>query len=272
MKTIMVHINADEGQEARLAAALALVRAFEGHLLCVQIINVSRYVIAEPYVGMTALGPVYDVLQQENEADRTRIEARLKTESVSWDWRYIDGTDADTLVRESRLADMVVMSLDQPQHHGKVVVHPLPLVADVAIHARTPVLALPEVCAPFDPKGVAMVAWNGSAEGAHAMRFAVPLLRKAAAVHVVATDEEGTLYPATMAVTYLAREGIAATLSTCGQYGADPKVALPRAVLAVEASYMVMGAYGHTRFREAVLGGVTRHMLRHSTVPLLLAH
>jgi len=272
MKTIMVHINADSGQDARLAAALALVRAFEGHLLCVQVINVSRYVIAEPYVGMTALGPVYDVLQKENEADRVRIEARLNTEGVSWDWRYLDGGDAETLVRESRLADVVVMSLDQPQHHGSEVVHPLPLVADVAIHARTPVLALPEVCPPFNPEGVAMVAWNGSAEGAHAMRFAVPLLKAAAAVHIVATDETGTLYPATLAVTYLAREGITATVSTCGQNGADPKVALPQAALALSASYVVMGAYGHTRFREAVLGGVTRHMLRHSAVPLLLAH
>lgn len=272
MKTIMVHINADSGQESRLAAALALARSGGGHLLCVQVINVARYVVAEPYIGMTALGPVYDALQQENEAERARIESRLQAEAVTWDWRYLEGGDAETLVRESRLADLIIMSLDQPQHRGAEVVHPLPLVADVAIHARTPVLALPEVCPPFNPSGVAMVGWNGSAEGAHAMRFAMPLLRKSAAVHVVATDEADTLYPAALAVAYLAREEITATLGLCSGYGADPKVALPQAALALGASYIVMGAYGHTRFREAVLGGVTRHMLRHSTVPLLLAH
>lgn len=157
-------------------------------------------------------------------------------------------------------------------NHGRSKsVHPLPLVADVSIHSRTPVLAVPIASAAFDPAGTAMIAWNGSPEAAHAIRAALPLLKTASAVQVISFDE-GQNYPMADVRQYLAAYGIT---TVCNEHKLDGKTvgeALCHISGALSAAYIVMGAYGHSRFREAVLGGVSRHMLTHTPVPLLLAH
>lgn len=269
MKSILLHVHDDEGLESRLAAALAVAHQQCGHLACIQVTPVSDYVATDPFGGMYELKALFENLAEKAVEARARVEARLTKENIEWDWSVYDEGVAASIVSRSRLTDLVVLS-QSDQNHSKSI-HPLPLVADVAIHSRTPVLAVPVTSAAFDPAGTAMIAWNGSPEAAHAIRAALPLLKMASAVHVVSFNEDQN-FPMADVRRYLAAHGVTTGCAEHRLEGQTVGEALCKISAKFPAAYVVMGAYGHTRFREAVLGGVSRHMLMHSQVPLLLAH
>jgi nucleotide-binding universal stress UspA family protein len=141
------------------------------------------------------------------------------------------------------------------------------------MHARIPVLVVPENKNTLDFRNVAMVAWNGSREAADALRQAVPLLALAKAVHVVTVeDERENLFPVTDASEYLSRHGISSELHDRKASKQMVEAELDRCAVELGADYLVMGAYSHSRAREYVFGGVTRYMLHEATLPVLLAH
>ena len=269
MKSVMLHVNEDAGQEARLLAALALVRQHGARPTCIQVTPMLDFVVTDPFGGMYEVATLFEHLAKEAVKARTRSEARLANEGVEWEWSIHNGDVAGTIVQRSQLADLIVLSQADSARGAQS--HPLALVADVAVHARAPVLAVPITGPTFDPSGVAVVAWNGAPEAAHAVRAALPMLQQASAVHVITLDEnEG--FPMDDVRRYLKIHGITAECTEHRLDGKQVGEALCLAAAQHKAAYLVMGAYGHSRFREAVLGGVSRYMLAHSTVPLLLAH
>ena len=269
MKSILLYVNDDNGMESRMAAALAITHRQGGHLCCIQVTPVSDYVAIDPFGGMYEMGTLFEDLAERALEVRTRIEERLTTENIKWDWSVYDEGVAASIVSRSQLADFVVLSL--ADHMSSKAPHLVSLVADVSIHSNTPVLAVPIAAPVFDPDGVAMIAWNGSPEAAHAVRAAMPLLTTASAVQIISFDEDQS-FPMADVRRYLEAHGVT---TGCNEHRLDGKTvgeSLCHISVALPAAYIVMGAYGHTRFREAVLGGVSRHMLAHSPVPLLLAH
>lgn len=269
MKSVLLHVNDDKGQETRLLAALAVARQQGARLTCIQVTPVSDFIMTDPFGGMYQVTTLFEQIAEQAVAARTKIEARLANENVAWEWSVHDGNVAATIVSQSRLADLIVLS--QSNETGSGGTRPLPLVVDVAMHARTPVLAVPVVAQTFDPGGVAIIAWNGSPESANAARAALPMLKMAREVHVITFDENED-FPMDNVRSYLALHGVGAE---CAEHRLDGNTvgeALCDAATRHKASYIVMGAYGHSRLREAVLGGVSRHMFAHSPVPLLLSH
>lgn len=269
MKSVLLHANQDNGLESRLQAALDVVRLFDGHLTCLHTTPYEAFIAGDPFGGVYALPVVVDQLKRLEDEQRARLDAALANEGVQWDWLQIDGPSLQAILDRSRLADLVVLSLaaegddDEPA---------LSLAASVAIHGRAPVLAVPRATSGFDPRGPAMVAWNGSPEAAHALRFALPMLGRASEVHIVTVTEDCLQFPAVEGCEYLSRHGIRSELREWPREGRRVGEALTAATASLGARYLVMGAYGHSRLREAVLGGVTRDMMRQSRVPLLLGH
>ncbi|HET9639260.1 MAG TPA: universal stress protein [Allosphingosinicella sp.] len=270
MKSILLHANQDAGLESRLQAALDLVRLVDGHLTCLHTTPYEAFITGDPFGGVYALPVVVDQLKRLEDEQRARLDGKLANEGVAWDWLQIDGPSVQAILDRSRLADLVVLSLaarddddDEPA---------LSLAATVAIHSRAPVLAVPQATKGLDATGPAMVAWNGSPEVAHALRFALPMLRRASEVHVVTVTEDCHQFPATEGCRYLALHGVGAELHEWPRNNRSIGQALLDAAASLDARYIVMGAYGHSRLREAVLGGVTREMMRQSPVPLLLGH
>lgn len=270
MKSLLLHANEDSGLESRLQAALDLVRLFEGHLTCLHTTPYEAFITGDPFGGVYALPVVVDQLKRLEAEQRARLDEKLSTEGVAWDWLQIDGPSVQAILDRSRLADLVVLSLaakgddDEPG---------LSLAASVAVHCRAPVMAVPQTIKALDARGPAMVAWNGSPEAAHALRFAVPMLRRASEVHVVTvTEEDRHQFPATEGCRYLALHGVKAELHEASRDARPIADVLLVAAAKLDARYIVMGAYGHSRLREAVLGGVTRQMMWESPVPLLLGH
>ena len=269
MRNILVHVHADDGQEARMRAAIDIARALGGHLDCVYVNPYSTYVTGDPFGGAYVLPELFEQAQRREEEERQRVDARLGREAIPWEWVRHDGDPAKWIVASARLADLIVLSraVHAPRPHD-----PIPVVADVALHALAPVLAVPPDHPGIDVGGPALVAWNGSFEAAHVLRFAVPLLARASAVHVATVAEGSTDAGAAEACSYLARYGVAAQPRPVERRGRAVGDALLGEAADTGASYLVAGAYGHSRMREYLLGGVTRDLLGHSSVPLLLAH
>lgn len=271
MKSVLVYANPDSGLEARLQAALDVTRQFGGHLTCLQVTPYDAFIMGDPFGGVYALPTVIEQVNRTAEEHRARTEERLRGEGLAWDWLRFDGAPAQLIVDRARLADLIVLSLPGGEA-GRPAESAQAIAADVLVHARAPVLAVPEGARAFAGTGTALVAWDGSLEASHALRLNRPMLERASAVHVVIVTEGYSEYPATDACRYLGHYGIEAELHEWPREGRSTAEALLDAAAALSASYIVMGAYGHTRLREAVLGGATRDMLHKSPVPLLMAH
>jgi nucleotide-binding universal stress UspA family protein len=268
MKSVLLYANPDNGLESRLQAALDVTRMFEGHLTCLQVSPYDAFIMGDPFGGIYALPTMVEQVRRTADEHRERLEQRLRGEDVSWDWLRFDGAPAQLIVDRARLADLIVLSLPGSAADAGV----RDIAADILVHARSPVLAVPAEGGPFDGVGVAMIAWDGSLEASHALRMALPMLKRAAAVHVVTVTQGQREFPATDASHYLARHGISSELHEWAGETRSTAAALLDAAESLSAAYIVMGAYGHTRLREAFLGGATRDMLQASRLPLLLAH
>jgi nucleotide-binding universal stress UspA family protein len=268
MKTVLLYANDDSGMESRLQAALDLARPFEGHISCLQATPFDAFIMGDPFGGVYALPVVIEKVRQAEDEHRARIETRLRGEGASWDWARYDGSPAQLAADRSRLCDLIVLSLPAGGNYDG----PLSMVGDVVLHARAPVLAVPQSSRGLDHLGTAVVAWNGTLEACYALRLAVPLLRMAAEVRIVTVREDETEFPATGASEFLARHGIESVLHEWPRDGRRMSEALLDAAHALGAAYLVMGAYGHSRMQESLLGGTTREMIRSGAIPLLLAH
>jgi nucleotide-binding universal stress UspA family protein len=151
-------------------------------------------------------------------------------------------------------------------------------VTSVALKSHKPVVAVPEECRGFDAAGCAVVAWDGSAAAMAAVTAALPLLRIADQVVLLEVKDEKRTSSAEEAASYLSRHDIRSIVYRTTTRNIDRA----RHILVAEeimmtceehkAAYCVMGAFGHSPIREAIVGGVTRAMLASSPIPLVLAH
>ena len=267
MKSILLHVFSDDQLDNRLSVALDICRATGGHLTCLQVTPYDAFVAMDPIDGMPFEAFFLEQLRTDETATRQRIEARLSHADVPWEWRVANGDVAGAMVDGSGLYDLIVLS-QKAQHRGTA--DPLPIVEDVVVTAGCNVLVVPHGVDRFDPRGPAMVAWNASPEAAAALRLALPLLAMASAVHIVSVGEDEDEFPQTDANIYLSRHGIRTELHPLPQTGYSTAETLARFAVEHRIGVIVMGAYGHSRLREMLLGGVTRHLLAKSTVPMLM--
>lgn len=269
MKNITVYVGGDAGREGRLQVGLDLARTFGGHLSCIQATPPNAYIMTDMFGGAFVIADVIDHIQKQAAAVRTKVETQLAHEDVAWDLVHCDATPADAVIGRARLADIIVLTRSQS---GKGPNDAMTLVGDVVLHARAPVLAVPETATGYDSKGRIMVLWNGSFEAANAVRAALPMLCKSAGVDILSVEETPSAFPPIAVAEYLSRHGVKAELHAVPTGVAGVAETLISAIFRKSPACVVMGAYGHTRAREFFMGGVTRRMLADCPVPLLLAH
>lgn len=270
MKKVLLPIHDDDGEEARIKTAISIVQATGGHLTCVQALPVTAWVTGDPFGGLYPILGALEDAEAKNAMGRQRVEARLAALGIPYDWQSYNGSIGQAIVSSSRLADVIVLTRTTAKRPDPD--QPPSLVADLTVSVRPPVLALPSRGHDFDPRGPALVAWNGSQEASSALRSAVPLLRLASTVQITVVAGESEEARAADAQEYLELHGIHAQFKDSEFDEGSIADALIDAATSVGAGYIVMGAYGHSRFRESVFGGVTRDMIAHCAIPLLLAH
>lgn len=270
MKSVLLYIADDTGLEARLQAALDLTRSLGGHLHC---LRANPYNPQMAFDGVTGMSVMYDISKLSREQDeklRSEIEKRLAGEDVSWDYQEENVDPSRGLSKNSALVDIIVLS---SAGGGKDNAMPLGILGDVLFNATAPVLVQPDNVKKFDACGPALVAWNGSFEAGNALRAAVPLLKMASDVHILTVEEDKDHdLPQLVASEYLAYHGIKSEIHARSAGKEPVDVTLLSEASDVKAEYIVMGAYGHSRAREFLFGGVTRNLFKDCHIPLVVSH
>ena len=265
MKNILLLVHDDQGQEARLQAALDLTRALGGHLACVEV-TVPPVAVGDFYSGAGAA--MLTEMEYEREAENAaRIEKRLAAEDVPWSRVEIVDTIAGAVVDAATLADLIVLNrqLDSyPQANMR------DIASRVLTEARKPIVAVPETLERFT-FGRALVAWDGSESCAATMRASVPLLALASEVEVFTARDGADGADPKEAAEYLSRHNIHANVVVVENRSGTADQLIAEEAGRFEADYVVMGAYGRGRLMET-FGGVTKRMLTNSKLPLVLAH
>ena len=260
-----------------LDQSTTLARKYDAHVeaLC---LGVDRTQTGYYYAGANALVLQETLTRAHEEARHLEEEASriLGAQDVRW------GTDSGVaqladigrhVAAHARFSDLVIL----PQPYGEERSAELEPVLEAALfEGRVPVLVQPKDNAVLlRPKSV-LVAWNESPECLAALRAALPFLREAEAVRVVVIDPPthgpNRSDPGGLLSQYLARQGVRVEIDVLSK--TLPRVAevILRHAVDTKSDMVVMGAYGHSRFREAILGGATRDMLEMCPLPVLMAH
>lgn len=260
MRSILVNADRRPGMEARLETALSLARATGGHVSLLVDTPVARYISMDPMGGSYVASDALRQAMADDDENAARFEDHLKREDVPFDIIRSEAEPVEALARAARLSDIVILS----RSGG--------LAGELALLSRTPVLALSDDKALSVPAGKACVAWDGGDEAACALRSAIGLLGRCDSVQVVTVAEKPGGFPSTDALSYLSRHGIKADFEELPRRGSTEET-LAIAVARSGAELLVMGAYGKSRMREYLFGGVTRYFLEETAGPaLLLAH
>ena len=272
LKSILVHVTNSEQSKARVDTALDLAMAHDAHLTG---IAVRPDVQIPTYAASNIPESVFrEVEERQDAADLAAHDAfQAAALRAGWadrsDWILGSGSASDVVGLHARYADLTIIgqqSANGPDDTEESF-------ADLLVmRSGRPVLVLPYVGA-RRPIGKHVVAWNASREAARAIGDAMPLLEKSDKVDIMSVEPEeiGDLPGADIA-HHLARHDISAEAkrSVANQIAIGD--VLLNYVSDSGADLVVMGAYGHSRVREMILGGVTRHMLEHMTVPVLMSH
>lgn len=283
-KTILAHIDDGPRSAERVRVAAALARQSGGHVIGAALSGVSRFLYqsrpAEANDPTLALH--LDFLRERARLALADFTLQMQDTGVSFESRLIDDEAGGGLSLHARAADLVVLGQADPGQAGAALMADLP--AYVLLHAGRPALILPAAGTLPTPGRRVLVSWDASKEAARALASALPLLARAEAVTIAVFDTRAgsaLVADATAAdpLPWLARHGIKATLSVHvveGRRGAHRRHEVGDALLSLAADLgadvLVMGAYGHSRFRETILGGVTRTVFEAMTIPVLMAH
>ena len=276
MKTILLHVNDERRVAGLVDVACAIARKFEAHLIGLYALPpVPTYGASTVGAGIIKSGIA--TFRKEAERVHAAFEAACKGHPIVTEWRLVDPTNtgvAEIVAEHARAADLVIASQRDPEFYFSTL---LDVPERLAIESGRPVLVVPRVGRyPTVGKRVT-IAWNNRREAARAAFDALPLLKAADSVRIVWVNPQsesgraGDLPTAEIAVA-LARHGVKCEAASTVAPDIDVGDALLSGLADDGTDLLVMGAYGHSRLREWVFGGATRHILGHMTVPVLLSH
>ncbi len=271
-KTIVVHVDVDANRDERLRLAEEFVRRHDGHLIG---LHPCEPPYLPPSLGELA-GPVEaDMVETQRQAARARadelkslFEAHFRAASCSVEWRSEEGEPSAVLAKHGRYADLLLV----PQGEEGAIFPDASLVERVILDGGCPALVVPR-SGRFEASGTTvLVAWNDSRESARAVRAALPMLVDAHKVILLQVDPpDGSDAQVMDKAAVLARHGVKVDAHHTISAGVPIGEVILSSVADFAADCLVMGAYGHTRLREWVLGGATRSVLESMTVPTLLS-
>jgi nucleotide-binding universal stress UspA family protein len=276
-KSIVTVVARTELNVHQMNAAVRLARTWDAHLsvLC---IGIER-VIPDYYFAGASYAVRNDLIEAARKdalAAEAAVRDRLAAEDVRWGVDALvvqPGTLGTVIGQRTRFADLVVLTQPYGPNGGDDLV----AVTEAAMfEGRAPILVIPTggLAPGFSDRIV--LAWNESDEALHAARAALPLLKAAHLVDIAVVDPRQTgperSDPGGPLSEMLARHGVKAEVSVLAK--TMPKVSeiIAQQATDKQAGLIVMGAYGHSRIREAILGGATRAMLEQAKVPVFMAH
>lgn len=278
-KTILVNLNAVDRTDVLIPLAVDLARTHQAHLVGLFVIPPVNIF---PLTGSIELPAEVIELQDKQFDDlaagvKEKFEAATRVEEFSSEWRLIKSVNTQIggkVIAHAQSADLVIVSQGHPfgSADGQA-----ELAERVVMETGRPVVIVPKTWS-YKPVGeYVLVAWNATHQAARAAFDAVPVFKLAKKVTLCWVDpdnartKDGEIAGAEMATT-LARHDINVEATHTASNGRSIGQTLIDQISDNGADLIVMGGYGHSRFREYVFGGVTRKLLEAMTVPVLMSH
>jgi nucleotide-binding universal stress UspA family protein len=276
LKDLLVHVNVSKHCPARVAIAARLAKTFDARLtglFTTAADDVAFYMVEE--MALNAEPTMRAWWLRVRDKVKAEFEEALRRTGTTTLWLEVGDKDGSAVSQHARYADLTIVGQIDPEE-------PLPrpeykIPERVALDSGCPVLVVP-YAGNFTTLGSkVLIAWNSSAQSARAVRDSLPLLRKAESVTILTINTDSQRRdepdrPDTRIVTHLAHHGIVATARELVVDDATVGETILSQASEEGVDLIVMGAYGHSRASEFVLGGATRTMFRQMTVPILVSH
>ena len=280
LKDILIQLDTTPRCAARLNLAAALAARHGAHLAGLLVADIPSanyfYGAAMPLVPANP-DEIIARLRQEADAAAAPVQQAfnecLRRNSIEGEWRMAEGNPPITTALHGRYADLVVVGQPNPYEPNDGD----PITVTTVMTSGRPVLAVP-FAGDFPMIGErVLIAWNASREAARAVNDALPLIRNAKQVSVLAINPQPGIgghgdVPAADISLHLARHGVKAEAAHTVAKDISDGEALLSYAADIGADLIVAGAYGHSRARELVFGGVTRTLITEMTVPVLFSH
>lgn len=277
-KNILVLIDDSKANGGRVKAAVSLAKAEQGYLT-------GLYVVAERDLPGFVKAQLPPGVLEERKAEKQRAAksacedfmGELERAGLQGETRVLRARELDlsaAIIRQARVADLLIVGQSGPDETG---ISSQGLIEDLVLSVGRPVMVIPFIGAKETIGKVVTLAWDGGREAARAAADAMGILEKAREVHVLAVNPRGDRdrfgdEPGADIALSLARHGVQVEIHATSA----PDIGVGEEILSRVADngsdLLVMGAYGHARLRELVLGGATRLVLESMTVPVLMAH
>ncbi|MFC6637757.1 universal stress protein [Sulfitobacter sp. JBTF-M27] len=277
IQTVTTILTDADQVTTQLVAATGFARAMDAHLHVLIIVS-----------GMDQSGLMPSALEalpvgvglEQNEAQVQEIEKlvtdHLSKEDIRWNVETVTTPAASStteIVQHTRFSDLVIQQrLPQGEGHEQTRI----LAETILFDADTPLLLLPAETSLIAPPSKIMISWDESAAALRATRQALPLLSDRAYVHVVLVDPPKDAPdrsdPGGAFAQFLSRHGIKCEVSVCNRTDNSISATLERRAEELGCDMIVMGAYGHSRLRQAIFGGTTRDILMNAKAPVFMAH
>lgn len=278
-KSLLTVTTAPEGVQGTVTAAAQIAQAMDAHLDALAL-GVDRTQIGYSYVGSGAV--VIAAAMDRAEAEAREAEAALnaavgaQTPTLRSAVETVVtqlGALTEVVAARARYADLTVLPLPYGKGRG---IEDEAITEAALFEGMSPVLIVPPGgMVSATPKRI-VVAWNQSREALVAARRAMPFLKRAETVQIVVVDPPPhgpeRSDPGGLLCQLLVRHGVKAEVTVLARTLPRVSEVLARQARDLDAGMLVMGAYGHSRFREAILGGATRNMLEAAELPVFLAH
>jgi nucleotide-binding universal stress UspA family protein len=268
-RTLLVHIDESPPSDARVDFAFDLARKYDAHLI-------GLYAVCEvlrqlPFNREDSLRLAQYEAQRQHAHEAFAVAAQRAGGSA--EWRAPKGPALDVVTLNARHADLLVFGRHDPHEPGSYAARHF--VEDVLMSSGVPVVIVPHFVHVASFGENVFVAWDGSREAARALADALPILKRARFVEVASVERSEYDEPpdGVGIVAYLDRHEVHASFFSMPRAaGMDVGATLLNKASDLQADLLVLGAYGHTRALERVLGGVTRTMLESMPVPVLMSH
>ena len=277
IKTILVHMTRSHDAGQLMEAACAIARKYNAHLIGMAAFSAMPPVppLTIPYTG-DVIKEMQEAAAQAELALKKAFEAATHDAPFVSEWVRVKGLTSDlvgSVLDQARAVDLVIAAQRDPDWElGPVLDFP----EQLALESGRPIFLVPRK----GQKDLAIekvaIAWNGTRESARAAFDALPFLDAAKEVVILTVTDDGkpqeTLTPATALAATLARHGIDTTITHLKSENAAVSQTILNETDKIGADLLVLGAYGHSRLREFVFGGVTRDLTNDSKIPLLISH
>jgi len=276
-KTILVHVDESERSNFRVKLAAEIAKAEDAHLIGTAVTGVSRFIYQDGNISANDPNLTIHLKYLRERAEKAVDNFNKQVESAglnSYESMIANDEAGGGIGLQARYSDLLIIGQTNRDEPSPSVLSDFP--EYLIMNSGRPVLIVPYV-GDFTSVGKRpLIAWDASREATRAITDAIPLLKRADLVQVAVfnaksvPDAHGE-QPGGDIALYLARHGIKVEVSV-HKTNTDIGNALLSLAHDVDSDMLVMGGYGHSRFREMIMGGVTRTILESMTVPVLMSH